>query len=261
MNTLQSFMLGIVEGLTEFLPISSTFHLIVSSRILALTSTDYLKLFEVVIQSGAIASLLLIYTKVLYSDRKLLTNVLISFVPTSIVGFVLHKMIKDIFFESNWLILIVFVLTGVVFLVLEKYLKAHDGKLNRGVGVITTKQAIIIGLSQTLSVIPGVSRAGSVIVAMMILGYKRDEAAKYTFLLSLPTIFAASAFDLFQGRALLHTLTDGWLLLGIGFFTAMISAYLVMKWLTRYLATHTLEIFGWYRLAAAALLVIFKVLP
>jgi len=261
MNILQSFILGIVEGLTEFLPISSTFHLIVTSRILALASTDYLKLFEVVIQSGAIASLLLIYTKTLLGDRKLLTNVLVSFIPTAIVGFVLHKVIKDIFFESNWLMLIVFITTGIVFLILEKYLKSHNGNLSRGVGVITTKQAIIVGLSQSLSVIPGVSRAGSVIVAMMLLGYKRDEAAKYTFLLSLPTIFAASALDLFQGRELLYTLTDGWLLLGIGFFTAMISAYLVMKWLTRYLATHTLEIFGWYRLMAATALVIFKVLP
>jgi undecaprenyl-diphosphatase len=107
-------------------------------------------------------------------------------------------------------------------------------------------------MAQALSVIPGVSRAGSVIVAMMLLGYKRDEAAKYTFLLSLPTIFAASALDLFQGRELLMGLADGWLLLGTGFFTALIVAYIVVKWLMRYLATHTLEIFGWYRLVVAA---------
>jgi len=96
---------------------------------------------------------------------------------------------------------------------------------------------------------------------MMFMGYKRDEAAKYTFLLSLPTIFAASALDLYQGRELLLSLTDGWLILGIGALSALISAYLVMTWFTRYLATHTLKIFGWYRLVIAAGLVLFKVLP
>lgn len=261
MNFLQSFILGIVEGLTEFLPISSTFHLIVTSKILSIASSDFLKLFEVVIQSGAIASLLLLYTGTLLRDRKLMTNVLLSFIPTALVGLTLHKVIKEVFFESNWLMLSVFIGTGIVFLLLEKYLAIHHTHLSKQCVSLTVKQAIVIGIAQSLSVVPGVSRAGSVIVAMMLMGYKRDEAAKYTFLLSLPTIFAASALDLFQGRELLFTLTDGWLLLGIGFTTALVAAYIVMKWLTRYLASHTLEIFGWYRLAVAALLIIFKVLP
>lgn len=261
MNILQSVILGIVEGLTEFLPISSTFHLIVTSKMLSLTSTDFLKLFEVVIQSGAIVSLLFIYTKSLFEDKKLLMNVIYSFIPTAVVGVLLHKIIKNVFFETNWLMLTVFIVTGVVFLLLERYLRNKEGLLSKSCESVTAKQAIIIGLAQALSVIPGVSRAGSVIVAMMMLRYKRDEAAKYTFLLSLPTIFAASALDLFQGRELLSALSDGWFLLGIGFFTAMVSAYVVVKWLTRYLATHTLEIFGWYRLIVAAGLVLIKVLP
>lgn len=261
MNILQSFILGVVEGLTEFLPISSTFHLIVTSKILSLASSSYLKLFEVVIQSGAIVSLLFIYTKTLLTDKKLLGNVFLSFIPTALVGFGLHKIIKNIFFETNWLMLSVFIATGVVFLILEKYLRAHHEKLSAQCSSLTARQAIIIGFAQALSVIPGVSRAGSVIVAMMIMGYKRDESAKYTFLLSLPTIFAASALDLYQGRELFTSLTDGALLLGVGFVTAMVVAYLVVKWLTRYLATHTLELFGWYRLALAAALIIFKVLP
>ena len=96
---------------------------------------------------------------------------------------------------------------------------------------------------------------------MMLLGYRRDEAAKYTFLLSLPTIIAASALDLFQGRELLMTMSDGWLLLSVGFVTALAVAYFVVKWLTNYLSTPTLEIFGWYRLALASILILFKVLP
>jgi len=257
MNILQSLILGIVEGLTEFLPISSTFHLIVTSRILGIPATDFVKIFEVVIQSGAIMALLFIYTKTLLNDKKLLLTVFYSFLPTAIVGFGLHKIIKTIFFESNWLMLSVFVGIGILFLVIEKYQLSLSKKCED----ITPKQAVLIGLAQACSVVPGVSRAGSVIVAMMFLGYKRDEAAKYTFLLSLPTIFAASALDLYQGRELLSGLTGSWSLIGIGFITALIVAYFVVKWFTRYLATHTLEIFGWYRLAVAAILIIFKVLP
>lgn len=261
MNILQSLILGIVEGLTEFLPISSTFHLIMASKLLALTSTEYLKLFEVVIQSGAIVSLLFIYTRTLLNNQKLLLNVLYSFIPTATVGFLLHKIIKSIFFESNWLMLIVFVVVGLIFLILEYFEKKSPNLLRRSCETISINHAIIIGFAQALSVVPGVSRAGSVIVAMMLLGYRRDEAAKYTFLLSIPTIFAASILDLFQGRDMIVALSDGWIILGIGFFTALVSAYIVVKWLTKYLETHTLEIFGWYRLVVATLLVIFKVLP
>lgn len=257
MNFWHSLVLGIVEGLTEFLPISSTFHLIMASRIMALPSTQFLKLFEVVIQSGAITALLFIYTKTLLSDKKLFFNVIYSFIPTALIGLTFHKVIKNIFFESSWLMLSVFILVGILFLLIEK----SNLSLTKHMGAITLKQAIIIGLVQASSVIPGVSRAGSVIVLMILMGYKRDEAAKYTFLLSLPTIFAASALDLYQGRELLATLSDSYLLLGTGFLASLVVAYLVVKWLTHYLANHTLVIFGWYRLAVATLLIIFKVLP
>ena len=257
MNILHSLILGLIEGLTEFLPISSTFHLIITSKILGLGSSDFLKLFEVVIQSGAIFALLLIYTKTLWSDKKLLLNVIYSFIPTAIVGFVLHKIIKTVFFENNWLMLSVFIVMGIVFLLLEKYI----GKLDKDCSKLTRTDAVLIGLAQATSVIPGVSRSGSIIVAMMMMGYKREEAAKYTFLLSLPTIFSATALDLVQSRALLLSQTGGWKLLVTGTLMSMVVGYLVVKWLTSYLATHTLKIFGWYRLAIATLLLVFKVLP
>jgi len=229
MNIFQSLILGIVEGLTEFLPVSSTFHLIVTSRIMSLVSTDFLKIYEVVIQSGAILALLFIYTKSLISDRKLMLSVIYSFIPTAIVGFGLHKIIKGVFFESTWLILIVFIAVGLIFLILERYFATRTSYLHKDCTSITPRQALIIGLSQALSVVPGVSRAGSVIVAMMCLGYKRDEAAKYTFLLSLPTIIGASALDLYQGRNVIMGIGDGWTLLVVGFFVSMIVAYVVVK--------------------------------
>lgn len=257
MNIFHSLILGLVEGLTEFLPISSTFHLIVTSKILSLPSTEFLKLFEVVIQSGAIFALLFIYTKTLLSDKKLLLNVIYSFIPTATIGYFLHKIIKNVFFESSWLMLGVFIIVGILFIVIEKYALS----LTKTCEALSPKEALLIGLAQACSVVPGVSRAGSVIVAMMFMGYKRNEAAKYTFLLSLPTIFAASALDLYQGRELLMQMESGWLLIFTGTMIAFVAAYLVVKWLTSYLSTHTLAIFGWYRLAVASILVIFKVLP
>lgn len=260
MNILQSLILGIVEGLTEFLPISSTFHLIMASRLLGLVSSDFLKLFEVVIQSGAIIALLFLYTKTLLGDPKLIKNVLASFLPTAIVGYGLHRIIKTVFFEFDLLMLGVFIGMGILFLLLEKYFSPRPQLLSKQISALTLKQSLLIGLSQALSVVPGVSRAGSVIVAMMCLGYKRDEAAKYTFLLSLPTILGASALDLYQGRELLSGLSGSWLLVSVGFVTAFVVAYLVVKWFTQYLASHTLAIFGWYRLVVAAILLTFRVI-
>ena len=256
MNYFDALILGIVEGLTEFLPISSTFHLIMTSKILGLASTDFLKMFEVFIQSGAIFALVFIYLKTLLSDKKLFLNVLYSFIPTATVGFVLHKIIKDVFFESNLLMLSMFVAVGLLFIFIEK----SNLKLSKNIESLTLKQSLLIGLAQAVSVIPGVSRAGSVIVVMMLMGYKRDEAAKYTFLLSLPTIFAASALDLYQGRELLGTLSGSYSLLFIGFFTSLFVAYFVVKWLIKYLSSHTLEIFGYYRLVVATVLIIFMAL-
>lgn len=250
-------MLGIVEGLTEFLPISSTFHLIITTKILGIAATDFVKMFEVVIQSGAIVALLFIYLKTLLCDKALMKSVVYSFVPTALVGLVLHKIIKTVFFESDLLMLFVFVAFGILFILLEKY----GLTLTKSLSALTTKQALLIGLAQSLSVIPGVSRSGAVIVIMMLLGYKRDESARYTFMLSLPTIFAASALDLYKGVGTISLQGDGAILLAVGFLSALIIAYFVSQWLIKYLSHHTLELFGWYRLALAAILVAFKVLP
>ncbi len=256
MNITASVVLGIVEGLTEFLPVSSTFHLIVASKILGLAQSDYLKAFEVIIQGGAISALLLIYLKTLLADQKLIKNVIYSFLPTAIVGLTLYPVIKSVFFETNWLMLTAFVLVGVVFLVLE----SKNLKLLKNCAEITTREAIMIGIAQAFSVIPGVSRAGSVIVVMMLLGYKRGEAAKYTFLLSLPTIGSASLLDLYQGYGEIISYPEGSSILLTGFLVSFISAYFVVKWFINYLSSHTLKLFGWYRLALALVLVALRVL-
>lgn len=255
MTALYSIILGIVEGLTEFIPVSSTFHLIATSKLLGLPQTDFLKLFEVVIQSGAIVSIIWLYKDKLVSNRPLQKRLLYSFIPTAIVGGLLYKLIKGYFFENTILQLSVFGLVGLLFIILEWYLAKKSINLSNKLADISIKHAIIIGLFQAMSTVPGFSRSGSVLLGMLILGYTRSSAAEYAFMLSLPTIFAATALDLYQNRVLLSTIsTVETMYLILGTISAFLSALWVMRWLINYLSTNNLRIFGYYRLIALVVL-------
>jgi len=254
MIALQAIVLGIVEGLTEFLPVSSTFHLIWAANILGLAQTEQQKVFAVVIQSGAILAVIFLYFRTLVNDSHLIKKIIISFLPTAIVGLVLYKLIKDVFFENYILQLTMFALVGIIFIVFEKTRQGHA--YTRNSADLTYAEAIMIGLAQSLAVIPGVSRAGAVILALMLYNVKRDEAAKYSFLLAIPTIGSASLFDLYKSRHEI-LIQDNWLMLGIGFLVSFIVALIVIRWLTYYLQHHTMTMFGWYRLIATAGLLLF----
>lgn len=253
MSILQSIILGIVEGLTEFLPISSTFHLIWASKLVGIAQTESQKLFEVVIQAGAILAVISVYTRTLLSDRELLKKVVVSFVPTAIIGFLLYKLIKGFFFDNYLLQLAVFAIVGILFIVFEKVRPSQS--YARTINDLSYTETFMVGVAQALSVIPGVSRAGAVILALMFLHTKRDEAAKYSFLLAIPTIIGAAALDLFKSRDLLAT-TNQWTPLLIGSLAAFITSLVVIKWLIKYLQTHTISIFGWYRIAMLILLLL-----
>ena len=255
MSFLQAIVFGVVEGLTEFLPVSSTFHLILTSRFFGLPQTDFLKLFEVAIQSGAIISVLVLYGRDLWRDRTLLKNIGLSFIPTALVGFVLYKIIKTFFFESTELMTAAFIIMGLVFLMMEGLVAREEIILEKEISRLTVCQALLIGLAQALAVIPGVSRAGAVMVFMMLLGYKRGEAARYSFLLAVPTILAASVYDFWKMRDVVAA-SSGYSLLLVGWLAALVFAYLVMRWFLRYLQSHTLLVFGWYRLIAGIVLIL-----
>jgi undecaprenyl-diphosphatase len=166
---------------------------------------------------------------------------------------VLYKVIKNVFFESAVLQLTVFVLVALTFILFEKLQK---GKLEGGINDLNYKKALAIGLAQALAVVPGVSRAGAVIVPLIALGIRREEAAKYSFLLAVPTMFAASTLDLFKSRGVLVGQTGNIGLLAVGFFVSFVCATAVVKWFVSYLTKHDLAIFGWYRLALVATLLI-----
>ena len=254
MNIWSALILGLIEGLTEFLPISSTFHLIFASTLLKISQNDFTKLFEVFIQSGAILSVALLFFTDVVKYKELVKRVLVSFLPTAIVGLVLYTFIKEVLFENQIFMVGIFALVGVVFLLVERLIKKDKIILKRDMQSLTYKEAIIIGLVQSLAVLPGVSRAGAVIIAMMLLHFKRDKAAYYSFLLSVPTVFAASFLDLYKMRDMISNYSTNWILLGVGFISAFVSSYFVVKWLIRVLQRNAREIFGFYRIVLAIIL-------
>jgi len=256
MDFWDSIILGIVEGLTEFLPISSTFHLIFVSKALGTGESDFVKLFNVFIQSGAILAVLALYWKSLRRDRALVKKTLAAFGPTALLGILSYVVIKQVFFESDMGMTAVFLLVGALFFVFEGLVKKGWLRPEKALSELTYGNAILIGIAQCLAFLPGVSRAGAVILTMMILGFRRADAAAFSFLLAVPTLLAAGAYDLYNTReAILHSANNA-LLLAVGAVFAFAVAYLVMRWFIRYLQRHTLHLFGFYRLIVGSILLL-----
>jgi len=242
------------------LPISSTFHLIFAAKLLRISQNDFTKLFEVFIQSGAVLSITLLYFSNVVKYKELTKKVIISFLPTAIIGFILYKFIKNVLFENQIFMVGIFAAVGGIFFLVEFLIKRKKINLVKKVSSLTYQDALIIGLAQTLAIFPGVSRAGVVIVAMILLRYRRNESAYYSFLLSIPTIFAASFFDLFKMRMVVSNYSNNWILLSVGFISAFVSSYFVVNWFINFLKKNSLVVFGYYRLAIAIilLLILFK---
>ena len=266
MTIFHALILGIVEGITEFLPVSSTAHLIITSKFLEIPQNQFNSFFEVFIQSGAILAVVVLYWKLFINRKSLIINLFISFIPTAIVGFIFYPIIKTYLFNSMTIIIGSLFTVGILFMVLELYISKinrsgwkwlHNSlKLCKSVGQMGYYDAFIIGLVQATAIIPGVSRAGAVIIAMLLLRYKRKDAAIYSFLLAVPTILTASLFDLIKTDITSFSLNN-YLLIIIGFLTSFITAYIVIKWFINYLQKNTLVSFGVYRIILAVLLTIF----
>ena len=256
MDILQSIILGVVEGITEFLPISSTFHLIWTSTYLNIPQTEFVKLFEVIIQGGAILAVVFLYWQEVLHNYSLFKKLVVSFIPTAVVGLALYNIIKGVFFESVITMCVIFVLVGVIFLIIEYFIAKEVLSTKRELDSMTYREAVFIGLFQSLAVMPGVSRAGSVMVGMMGMGFRREMAAKYSFMLAIPTILAASGLDAVQMRDVLIANSNHFDMVVVGLAAAFISALFVVRWLIRYLQGNTLVMFGWYRIIAGIILLL-----
>lgn len=247
MNLIQTIILSIVEGITEFLPISSTGHLILASNLLKIPQTEFVKSFQIIIQLGAILAVVVIYFKklVLNLDLDLYWKLFIAFLPSTIVGLFAYKYIKMYLIGNTSIVIWSLLIGGIVMLLFEKFHKPVHRSL-------FTVHYLIIGLFQILSMIPGVSRAFATIFGGMVVGMNRKEATEFSFFLAIPTMFAASALDLIQTDVSAWTAVDG-RLLAIGFVGSFITAYIVIKWLIKFVQNNNFVWFGIYRIVIGLL--------
>jgi len=253
MTFLDAIILGLVEGITEFFPISSTGHLILTAELLGLPETDFLKTFQIVIQLGAILAIVTLYWRKLLFDQEIIKKVLIALLPALGIGFVLYKLIRQLF-ESSFVVVASLFVGGVILVLFEWW---RRNRIDDGVSIeaMSYKTAFLVGLFQTLSVVPGVSRAGATLLGGMILGMSRKAIVEFSFLLAVPTMIAATALDIWKSGSLFSNADLPFL--AVGFVTAFVVAILAVKFLLRYVETHTFMAFGVYRIVVAVFFFLF----
>ncbi len=250
MDMMQAMILGLIEGATEFLPISSTGHMIVAAQWMGLPQNEENKAFEVMIQLAAILAVVANYRdKMTLAHLELWKKLVLAFVPIGAVGLLFHHQIKAMF--STDIVAVMFIVGGMIFLVVE-YMHKDKVYPVQDVEDVSYRQALWIGVAQVFALIPGTSRAGSTIIGAMLVGLSRKASAEFSFLLALPVMLAASGFDLlkhyqdFSGA--------DWMQLLMGFVVAFVSAWLVMRLLMQFLEKFTFVAFGVYRIVFGLLL-------
>lgn len=254
MNVFQITILSLLEGVTEFLPVSSTAHLMLASEVLGIARTETHKSFEIAIQLGAILAVVVLYGRTLLLDRRAVLRTITAFIPTAVIGFLLHGIVKSVFLESLPLVLVMLFAGGVILIVFEWMMRGTSVTV-RGIGDISPVQAVIIGLCQSIAIIPGVSRAAATIIGGQLLGISRRTIVEFSFVLAIPTMAAATGYDLWKTAgeftsADLQNLT-------VGFVLSFIFALVAIKWFLEFVKTHSFAVFGMYRIILAVLFWIF----
>tara|TARA_R110002072_G_scaffold76065_1_gene178693 strand:+ start:1199 stop:2005 length:807 start_codon:yes stop_codon:yes gene_type:complete len=255
-TTLVATFLGLLEGLTEFIPVSSTGHILLAGHFLGFESAG--KTFEVVIQLGAVLAILTIYATRLWAvfssaphdpqSRRFILSILIAFLPAVFIGVLAHDFIKTVLFETPILIAVMLILGGVVLVFVDRV--APEPTRHEAMN-FPLPMALKIGFIQTLAMIPGVSRSGATIVGALMLGASKRAAAEFSFFLSMPTMAGAFAYDLYKNRDVLDASALGEI--AVGFAMAFITAVLVVKWLLGYVSKHGYALFGWWRIIVGTL--------
>ncbi len=254
MDLIHAIIYGIVEGITEFLPVSSTGHLILTSKILGNEHTEFLKSFEIAIQFGAILSVVAIYWRELFVNRRIMKRVAAAFIRTAIVGFSLYSLIKEYLIGNVQVVLWALLAGGIIMIVLEKDRGRREGTVSE-LGLMTYPQAVLVGIVQSIAVIPGVSRSAATIFGGLYAGLSRKTIVQFSFLLAVPTMAAATGFDLLK-NAHLFTWGEFWFL-SVGFFVSFAVAFASVKFFLSFIKTHTFVPFGIYRIALALILMFF----
>ena len=256
MNTWQSVLLGVVEGLTEFIPVSSTGHLLLIEHFLGIKPDK--RVFEILIQLGAVLALLTVYSARLWklvvdlpsdaSARRFVTGIVVAFLPAAVVGVLAHKFIKEVLFETPLLICITLITGGIVLLIVDRMqLRPTVAAADE----VTPLTALKIGAFQCLAMIPGVSRSGATIVGAMLLGLTKRAAAEFSFFLAMPTMAGAFTYDLYKNYALLDA--SAYQAIAIGFVAAFIAGVVVVRYLLEFVSRYGFAPFAWWRLIVGGL--------
>jgi len=245
MNILEAIILGIVEGVTEFLPVSSTGHLILTSHALGVPQDEFTKSFEIIIQLGAILAVIVIYAKSLLLKSNVWMKILTAFAPTAVVGLCLYSVIKDVLFASTDLILGTLFVGGFFLVVFDRLHKESATAIDE-VANIPYHTAFVIGLFQSLAIVPGISRAAATIIGGLIFGIKRKTIVEFSFLLAIPTIFAATGLDIIKTAPSFSV--HQCFMLAAGFTTSFAVALLSIKFLLKYIQNNNFTLFGIYRM-------------
>jgi undecaprenyl-diphosphatase len=250
-------LLGVVEGLTEFLPVSSTGHLILVDDLIGFHGPEG-NVFEIVIQLGAILAICWLYRAKLIGvafglfssgeDFRFARNILLAFLPAAAIGFVAHGFIKSVLF-SPWVVSVSLILGGLVILAIERNVPTpRHHEIER----FSPMLALAVGFCQCVALIPGISRAGATIMGALLLRVDRKTATEFSFFLAIPTMLAATVYDLWKNRGTLNS--EGLELIAIGFVVAFVSALLVVKWFIGYVSHRNFEPFAWYRIGVGAVM-------
>ena len=260
---LTAFILGIVEGLTEFLPVSSTGHLIVAGSLLGYTG-EQAKTFEIVIQAGAILAVCWEYRARLWSvlrgiasdpaARRFVANLFIAFLPAAVLGLAFSRAIKAHLFAPVP-VACAFIIGALVILAAERRQRLRPDTIRvASVEAMRWTDALLVGCAQALALVPGTSRSGATIIGGMLFGLSRVAATEFSFFLAIPTLFAATAYSLWKDASLLST--QGLPAFGVGFAAAFVSAFACVRWLIRYVSHHDFVPFAWYRIAFGAMILV-----
>jgi undecaprenyl-diphosphatase len=243
-SLLHALILGLVEGVTEFLPISSTGHLILTGELLGATGERW-NVFNIVIQTGAMLAIVWEYRARFFKiDVALYRNLFVAFLPAAVFGLLFSGFIKSYLFRAVPVAL-AFIVGGIVILVVERNPRRQSRV--ETVGEMTWLDALKVGFAQCFALIPGTSRSGATIIGGMLFGLSRKAATEFSFFLAVPTLTAAGAYDLLKHRALFSA--SDLPMFGVGSVAAFVSAFVVIRWLIRYVATHDFKPFAWYRIA------------
>ncbi|HEY5061653.1 MAG TPA: undecaprenyl-diphosphate phosphatase [Gemmatimonadaceae bacterium] len=238
-------VLGLVEGITEFLPVSSTAHLILASRVLRLAESEFLKSFIIIIQLGAILSVVVLYWSKFW-NWQIFTKLVVAFIPTGIIGLSVYKALKSHLLGNLTVVLWALLVGGIALIAFERF-KEHS-PADADFSEITYTKALLIGLFQAIAIVPGVSRSAATIVGGSAIGISKRTIVEFSFMLAVPTMLAASGLELVRSH---EALSGGVGLLAVGFVVSFFTAIVAIKSFLGYVKKHDFSLFGWYRVVLA----------